>query len=193
MDDITRDRKLELLEQPHMLPLLDYRKELLKRKPDRVIPHFDPEDGGVGAELLLLLSHVAGDPGSDRNGSKFISMDNDDETARNLRRITGELGLKRSSFVIWNVVPWQSKQAAKDADDGAGYLRPLVEALPDLRGIAVLSMQPKIMKAAERELRPLGLTLQMTSNSAQRSINQVGDKLTRELRDIALRLNLIPS
>lgn len=192
MDDQVAERKRLKLKEPHMQPLVLYREDLLRRLPGRVIPHFDPEDGGVGAELLLLLSNVDGDPGAERNGSEFISTENDDPTATNLSAVIGELGFRRSSFLIWNVVPWQSRQAAKDADAGAMHLPRLVQVLPELRGIAVLSMDGRIRKAVERELvRVRGVDRLFTSNPGPQSYNQRSEQLTRELRDIALRLNLI--
>lgn len=57
MDALTHDRKLALLGQPHMQLLVAYREDLIART-GKVIPHFDPEDGGANAELLFLLSPV---------------------------------------------------------------------------------------------------------------------------------------
>lgn len=174
-----------------MQPLVAYREDLIART-HKVIPHFDPEDGGVKAELLLLLSHVDGDPGIGKNGSDFISMENEDDTATNFREVIRDLGLKRSSFVIWNVVPWQGGKAVKDAAAGAMHLPRLVKLLPALRGVAVLSMKDQQRKAAQKELAQVTkLVWLLTSNPGPQSFNLRKDTLTQELRSFALRLNLI--
>lgn len=178
--------------QPRMRPLVDYRNYLLRRKPDMFISHFDPEDGGARAELLFLLTHVDGDPGLEKNGSRFISKENDDPTARNFSKVIEILGLKRSAFVIWNVVPWQGGDPLKDANDGASYLPKLVKALPELRGIAVLSMEGRIRKAVEKELLHVrGVEKRFTSNPGPQSYIHRAGALTESLRNFASRLSLI--
>ena len=191
MDAVTHNRKLALLNQPHMQPLLAYRDKLIERT-NRKIPHFDPEDGGTRAELLLLLSHVDGDPGSERSGSAFISVENDDQTARNLHRVIDHLGLSRETLLIWNVVPWQDGHPAKQAELGAIHLPRLVQALPQLRGIAVLSREGQILKAVQDELAHVhGLEWKLTSSPAPRAYNQHGGQLTLDLQTLARRLSLI--
>jgi len=191
MDAVTHDRKLALLDRPHMQPLLAYREKLIERT-NRTIPQFDPEDGGTRAELLLLLSHVDGDPGSERSGSAFISVENDDQTARNLRKVIDHLGLSRETLLIWNVVPWQDGHPAKQAEIGAIHLPRLVQALPHLRGVAVLSKESQIVKAARNELEHVhGLEWKLTSSPAPRAYNQHGGQLTLDLQALAHRLSLI--
>lgn len=191
MDQATHQRKLALLNEPHMQALVTYREEL-GSKTGKVIPSFDPEDGGARAELLLLLSHVDGDPGSTKAGSSFISVENEDPTAGNLRRVVTDLGLNRENLLIWNVVPWQDGDAKKEAGQGAMHLARLVQLLPDLRGIAVLSKEGAVVRAARDELAH-GRRVEwvFTSSPAPRAFNRFGVQLTQDLGQLARRLSLV--
>ena len=76
------------VDEPHVAPL----NELVRRwrepagRPSRAVPWFDPDGGGVGARVLLLMESsgprtvAAGDLG-------FSSEDNEDPTSRRLRRL----------------------------------------------------------------------------------------------------------
>lgn len=191
MDAVTRDRKLARLQDAHMQPLTAYRDELSSRT-GKVIPHFDPEDGGARAELLLLLSHVDGDPGSARNGSGFISMENEDQTARNLRKVVVQLGLPRETLLVWNVVPWQDGHATKEASQGARHLPRLVQGLPELRGIALLSKDGRQVKAVQAEFaHGRRVEWMVTFNPGPQSYNNHGAQLALDLQNIARKLSLI--
>lgn len=64
--------------------------------------------------------------------------------------------------------------------------------LPDLRGVAVMSMNGRVRKAVQKELGHFpGLAVQMMSNPGPQSYNQRAESLERELRSLTLRLNLI--
>lgn len=174
-----------------MVPLVAYRDDLIHRT-RKVIPHFDPEDGGTRAELLLLLTHVDGDPGSARNGSSFISTENEDPTASNLRKVIDALGLDRTNLLIWNVVPWQDGHPTKDADHGARHLPRLLRLLPHLRGIALLGKEGRVVKAVQEEMTSIrGLEWVHTFSPAPRAYNNHAAQLTQDLRTIARKLSLI--
>lgn len=191
MQPQVRDRKRARLHDPHMQPLLTYREDLVTRT-RKVIPHFDPEDGGARAELLLLLSHVDGDPGSVKNGSEFISVENEDLTASNLRTVVDRIGLPRDTLLVWNVVPWQDGHPGKEAGLGAVHLPRLAQALPQLRGVAVLSREGPVVRAVQEELGAArGLEWVFTSSPAPRSYNRWGAQLTADLRRTAQKLSLI--
>ncbi|WP_345453113.1 uracil-DNA glycosylase [Nocardioides marinquilinus] len=104
---------------------------------DRFVPWFDPDSGGVGSRVLVLMESpgprtvAAGDLG-------FSSEDNQDPTAAALREARVASGLPRSAYLRWNVVPWP-------VYDGDGRRRPptvadLDEARPALN--AVLGLLP---------------------------------------------------
>jgi len=69
-----------MLSLPHMLPLRDFVESLRNEMgPEYEIPHFDPLDGGINAQVLFLLEA----PGSKAVASGFVSRHNPDETAKN--------------------------------------------------------------------------------------------------------------
>ncbi len=51
----VRQEPLRLLDLPHVQPLNDYARRLRAERPDTVIPHFDPFDGGTAARVLFLV------------------------------------------------------------------------------------------------------------------------------------------
>lgn len=100
-----RDKKLAALNQEHVLPLNDPVRRWRRRWPDRTIPWFDPDDGGIGATVLLLME--APGPRTAAVGEDgFCSEDNDDPTARAIRTVRASSGLVRASYLKWNIVPW---------------------------------------------------------------------------------------
>jgi hypothetical protein len=91
------DDRLLHLRDSHVLPLTI----LIEKMRDRgKVPHIDPRDGGIKAQVLIFLET----PGPKAvNG--FVSRDNDDPTARNFKNICEEVGLCREVTALWNVVP----------------------------------------------------------------------------------------
>ena len=121
------------------------------------IPYFDPWDGGVQAELLLLLEA----PGPKAVSTGFISRNNPDETAKNLFELANRAGLERKRSVIWNVVPWyigtgKTIRAAKAADinQGVPYLGRLVQLLPKLRAVVLLGKKAQRAETHLNEMLP---------------------------------------
>lgn len=128
--------------EPHVAPLnaLVEGWRASSGRTARQVPWFDPDGGGNEAGVLLLMESpgpatvAAGDVG-------FSSEDNDDPTARRLRRLRIESGLARDAYVRWNVVPWALHAAdgrrraptTADLDEAAPTLTALVDALPRLR------------------------------------------------------------
>jgi predicted house-cleaning noncanonical NTP pyrophosphatase (MazG superfamily)/uracil-DNA glycosylase len=137
------DERVALLQSQHMLPLVDLVCRIrADRMADRDVPWPDPRDGGTNARLLILLEA----PGPKAVNTGFISTDNPDPTARNLRRFLGEAGIPRSTVLLWNVVPWflskptGSIKAASAADirEAQTYLHTLLAVLPCLDGVLLL-------------------------------------------------------
>ena len=92
--------KVARLGAPHMLAPERYRAALAARH--GIVPHFDPDDGGDAARVLLLLET----PGPRGGAIRFVSRDNPTGTARNIARFCQAAGLARRDTVLWNVVPW---------------------------------------------------------------------------------------
>lgn len=107
------------------------------------VPAFDPENGNEKAKYLLLLEA----PGPKAVKTGYISFDNPDPSARNLREQLTASGFVRDEIAIWNVVPWYlgnndatSIRPAMAADVRAGfqYLGLVVAAMPNLRCIVLV-------------------------------------------------------
>lgn len=72
------ERKLALLDKPHIKPLSDYVRRLRACRGEHTsIPWFDPTEGGIEAPILLLLE-APGRRATAELGSGFISADNND-------------------------------------------------------------------------------------------------------------------
>ena len=122
MDDILRveqtarsqalwQHKRDHLRSGRVRPLNDLVGRWRAEAPSRLIPWFDPDDGGVQARTLLLME--APGPRTVRaGGSGFCSLDNIDGTHRTVRRMLEEVALPRTAVVKWNVVPWAVADAA---------------------------------------------------------------------------------
>jgi len=129
------ERRLALLQAPHMAPLAAFAARL-RAAVGLPVPDFDPCDGGVGARLLILLET----PGPRMSGAMLVSCDHAAGTARNLRRFLAGAGLPRRAVVLWNVVPWvidpEKCRAPRTGEiaQGLTWLPALLDLLPDLRG-----------------------------------------------------------
>lgn len=148
--------RLSQIHDPHLAPLTYFVQHLRERMgPGSTIPYFDPWDGGVDAQVMLLLEA----PGPKARNSGFVSMNNPDETAKNIFTISREAGMDRKRIIVWNTVPWyigtgsKIRPASKD-DIAAGVesLADLIALLPKLR--AVVLVGGKAQKA-ERHLRSI--------------------------------------
>ena len=168
-------RKLALLEEPHVAPLTAYVRSLrASRGGDDSIPWFDPTDAGVDSPILVLLE-APGRRATAKQGSGFISADNDDPTAANAWRLYQEAGInRRSDLVVWNVIPWYigtdrgvRTWTEADLDEARDALRSLIDLLPRL-GVVVLQG-----KAAQKAWDLLGLEMPLirTPHPSPRNLN----------------------
>ena len=76
-------QNLEMLNEPHIAPLIEYVRILRERHPQKCIPYFDPRDGGVLARVLRLKEA----PGPTAIESGFVAPENKGQTAKNLREL----------------------------------------------------------------------------------------------------------
>ena len=135
--------------------------EQLREVRDEAVPYPDPLDGGVGARVLLLLEA----PGRRAVTSGFVSMDNPDGTARNLRGILDEVELERSDLIIWNIIPWyigtdKKIRAAtrQDVREGLEVLGDFLTLLPDLQTVVMMGRKAQQAREFFETTRPdLGL------------------------------------
>lgn len=89
-------------------------------------------DGGVDARVLFLLEKpgpMTSPARRVREGSGFVSRDNDGATAEAMLRFMLEAGLPRRDTVIWNVIPWWNGTIAVTAAERAAGLQQLGDLL----------------------------------------------------------------
>jgi uracil-DNA glycosylase len=145
------------LHDPHIAPLTAFVEDLRVQKgPDYTIPHFDPWDGGIDAEVLFLLEA----PGRRAKGSGFISRNNPDETAKNFFEFNDKL-IPRKRTITWNIVPWYIGDGSRiraanlhDTDEGLKSLNLLLDLLPRLRTIVLLGRKAQRSSKLIEKLRP---------------------------------------
>lgn len=104
------------------------------------IPWFDPADGGAEARILLLLE-TPGRMADAARGSGIISIDNNDDTARNLWEFRLEAELTGTECVHWNAVPefiGGKVPTAAEVRDGSRHIPALLALLPEVRVVVLM-------------------------------------------------------
>tara|TARA_R110002073_G_scaffold118918_1_gene258740 strand:+ start:662524 stop:663765 length:1242 start_codon:yes stop_codon:yes gene_type:complete len=141
--EAIRRRKL-LLFLPHVQPLNGM---VQKWNGDGLlVPWFDPIEGGVDAEILILLQSPG--PKADREkGSGFISPDNNDMSAQRMWEAYRDVGIPRGKIISWNIVPWyiglQSPKAV-ELQNGSQYLQSILDFLPQLRTVVLVGEKARV-------------------------------------------------
>jgi hypothetical protein len=136
-DEGVRERRKEMLNEPHVADLTAYVAQLRGRGLGEV-PTFDPLDGGKDARVLFLLEK----PGSMAVESGFIGRNNDDPTAEAMFKFMHQACIPRKETVIWNVVPWWNGMVGiantTELDAGAKEVTELRALLPNLRAVVMV-------------------------------------------------------
>lgn len=138
LPEVQRAR-LERSFEPHVAPLNRWAEEVHAAS-GRWLPFFDPADGGAQARVLLLLET----PGPAVSRTRFVSMDNPDGTAENLRCLLHLSGLRRQEVAMWNAVPWQMSEGGvvtprpQQHAESVPLTRHLLARLPDLRVVVLI-------------------------------------------------------
>ncbi|HTT84077.1 MAG TPA: uracil-DNA glycosylase [Rhizomicrobium sp.] len=149
---MTVDERLARLYEPHVLPLMRLIKEIRQRGVS--VPNIEPNDGGVNATIAFLLET----PGPRAVASNFVSFDNDDPSARNMKYELNAAGFNRKSIFIWNVVPYCISTETKNKNASAHQI---VDAAPDTRAFLALLPELKAVvfcgRSAQRAERHLSL------------------------------------
>lgn len=149
-------RRAQLCE-PHIRPLEHLLEEMRSTiDANRIVPHFDPLDAGINAEMLMLLEA----PGGKAVGSSFVSRDNPDPTARNLSELLQEADIDRNRTLIWNIVPWYvgtgkriRAVTAAEVEEAMPWLERLLNLLPQLKVIVLMGRKAQRAEARLRQLR----------------------------------------
>lgn len=158
-DPAFRAERLAALQEPHIAPLTNL-VHAFRARDSSEYPYFDPADGGVDATILFLLEKpgpmtVPTGKGL-RQGSGFISRDNDDPTAEASFSFYREAGVDRRQSAIWNVIPgWNGTIKVTTAELRAGVenLTELLNLLPRLQTIVLVGRRAA---RAEPLIRTLG-------------------------------------
>lgn len=116
------DQRDARLDEPHVRPLMDFIATIRAR--GLAVPNVDPADGGVRARALFLLET----PGPRAVGTFYVSRDNPDPSARNMKFVLGYVGFARSEGLLWNVVPQCLSDRETNRNATAAQIR---EAAPD--------------------------------------------------------------
>jgi uracil-DNA glycosylase len=138
------NKRIELLNQLHMLALNQYVENLRISHPDCFVPDFDPLDGGINAKVLFLLEKPGRKTDRRHGGSGFISRDNDDLTATATRLFLEEAGIDRKDTVLWNLIPtWNRTRdiTLQEKQLGFKYLQDLLFLLNQVKVIVLVGNQ----------------------------------------------------
>ncbi len=110
----------------------------------KMVPFFDPEDGGVRSRVMFLLEA----PGRKALESEFVSRDNDDQTAQKLCKLLQGACIPREETIIWNIIPWylglngRIRHPKKhEIEEGRNYLIRLLSLLDKLEVIVLVGRQ----------------------------------------------------
>ena len=182
-------------------PLIEWKRALVTRRqtkqPDIYVPDFDPAEGGIGARALLLLETPGPGTIPSEGGSGFISVDNNDMSAKHVWQIRDEVGL-HEGVIAWNIVPWvlgrgDGKPTPADLAQGAMETRRLMQTLPDLAVVAVCGTAAQ--RGWDKHVQPYldkdGPVVIPTWLPSQLAFNQPGKKeqFTEVLRRVARIIN----
>lgn len=132
-----------MLTQDHIAPLAKYVDALRIKNPDFEFQDFDPLDGGTCADMLFLLEKPGPmtSPTGKRQGSGFISRNNDDPTAEAVFNFMQQAKIDRRRVVLWNVIPgWNStiKTTTGEIRGGIEELGNLMSLLPHVRTVVLV-------------------------------------------------------
>ncbi|WP_293914797.1 uracil-DNA glycosylase [Deinococcus sp.] len=141
--DAVRLARLARLQEPHIAPLTAYVDRIRKTTDPHEpywAPYFDPDSGGLAAQVLLLMES----PGPQVSQTGFVSLDNPDGTAENLSMLLRLAGLSRSKILMWNSFPWQLSAERvvmptdENLEEAAQYTLELLSLLPALKAVVLV-------------------------------------------------------
>ncbi len=137
-------RKVARLGEPHVRPLVDLADEIAaaRRLEAGSVPYPDPDHGGIGAEVLFILTSP-GNKARKGTGSGLLSLENDDDGAARCHREAEHVGLEWSQMVHWNLVPFpianERRPSVSDCNDGVYWLPQVLALLQELRVVVLLA------------------------------------------------------
>ena len=133
----------------HMGQLDIFVKRLRATYPKGYVPDFDPNDGGIIAEILLLFEKPGCKTDPSYGGSGFISQDNDDGTANATKKFIIDAGINREKIVIWNTIPaWNGtrKITSSERKNASNELSHLLNILKNVKSIILVGKEAQKME-----------------------------------------------
>lgn len=153
------EQRKKMLTEPHIVSLMMYVKELRTKHPNWEFQDFDPLDGGIHADMLFLLEKPGPktSPSGKKQGSGFISRNNDDPTAETIFEFMRQAEISRSRTILWNVIPgWNgtTKTNSGELQNGIEELRHLLPLLPNLQTVVLVGRKAQRALSDLKEHRP---------------------------------------
>jgi hypothetical protein len=121
--------------EPHVAPLTALADRAAAERPGTVVPHPDPDSGGVTARVLLLHDS----PTRAAGATGILSVDADTATAAAAWAASTQPTVSRFSMLHWPAVPWAVPRATgNDVAASARWRHETLGLLPDLRVVIPL-------------------------------------------------------
>ena len=138
---LARLRRKQHIRDPHIAPISYLVDTIAETENAPGLPYNDPLFGGVNAEILFILKSPQADANPALFGTRFLSIDNDDEGAENMFYALADNNIDRSRCLAWNICPFPTiKNTPSDEEIGraAPYTRQLIAMLPNLKVVVLL-------------------------------------------------------
>jgi len=135
------ERRRLMLKEPHVAPLTEWVETLRLHYPAFEIPDFDPMGGGVGADILFVLEKPGPKTSRSGGGSGFISVNNDDPSAKASWKFLRDAGIQQARTCHWNIIPyWDGTldHTTRDVREGVPYLKSIIRLLPKISVVVLV-------------------------------------------------------
>ena len=109
-------------------------------------PYVSPEHGGISASVLSILSNP-GSGAAGRQGSGFLTINNNDPTSRVQRTLFSDAGIAMAAITPWNACPWyinDGRPKERDVYRGiaaAAHLQVLGRVIDEMPELKVVLLQ----------------------------------------------------
>jgi transcription elongation GreA/GreB family factor/uracil-DNA glycosylase len=140
-NSLTRQRRKRFIRHPHIAPINHLIDMIAEAENAPGLPYDDPLFGGVNAEMLFILKSPQADANPSLFGTRFLSLDNDDEGAENMFYAIADNNIDRSRCLAWNICPFPTianNPSDAEISRAAPYTRQLIAMLPDLKVVVLL-------------------------------------------------------
>lgn len=137
----ARRRRKRFIRDPHIAPISYLIDTIAEAENSPGLPYNDPLFGGVNAEMLFVLKSPQADADPALFGTRFLSVDNNDEGAENMFHALAANHIDRSRCLAWNICPFPTSgntPSDSEISRAAPYTRQLIAMLPNLKVVVLL-------------------------------------------------------